>query len=1336
MINKFWGRKRATQVVSIGLMVCVSSTAVAYAEPPPHKPIETQSAHEEPQRVQESVQRSPGQDSVPVKDRASVLGKAWKSSKDRAWTTSGDVSGFHVLVADAASGYAWRTAATLSEPGFDADSWIGNACVTGSGTRAVVVYAPRTFTNKPELMARGAFTAVVDLISGDVTKLQLQVSLSYYNPGCGADESAVLTQGGGEDKGATRLVRVDAVTASLAEPIELKGQVTSAVPVKGGAIVAADGARLVKVTPNGRRESVAGTDAVPFRLTPDADGGVVFMDRPTKDTAKIRRIGSGDLRAPDVRTARPVTLGEGPLTGIGITRGAAGEIFLTGAVRQASGRLPESVHRLAGTPKDARVTTLGTAVVTKTAWADGKDSRIKADEASGARPAAIDLTVLDTGKKASFVVEPDAASSKDAAKGRMLSPALVAPAGGRRAEGGVGVAANSPTDPVDADRTCSVPRGDPRNQAMQPKPRQVEWAVDQAIMGTLNQHISRPANWKNLGMPAYQPQTLFPRPALVGGGRVPAQVMLGVTAQESNMWQASRHAVPGVTSNPLIGNFYGILYYDKVEANDWDIDWSKADCGYGVTQVTDHMRMAGREDGRPAAWPYDKQRAVALDYTANIAAGLQILSDKWNQTRSAGLIVNNGDWSKMENWFFALWAYNSGFYPDKGDGSPWGVGWANNPANPEWDAGRTPFMEFSYADAAHPENWPYQEKVLGFAGHPLEALESPGVLVSGFRAAWWTNADYRIDVKPDEDLFCTSANSCDPGKIGDGAKNEPGAGPCTRLDYMCWWHQPVTWKDCGAGECGYELVRFDSTYAEQADGIAYPPNCALQASDTTTSKGNAAPPGAMIIDDIPDGTPAIRPGCGRPWANAGSFTLTFSGSGSHYPSKVDTHQIGGGFGGHFYFSHTRKHNEALTSKLKVTGTWTLGQARNEWSRIAVHLPDHGAHTQQAKYEIDTGSGTFGRVRYINQHRLANNWVSLGVFQLNGVPRVRLSTPTDDGDGSADVAWDAVAFQTLPRKPQHIVAVLGDSYASGEGAGNYYAETDSDHGKDQWNACRRSKNAWGRKVVLPGTSSSLGALADTWSGTAELGFVACSGAKTSNVWDEEYDQHQQEHRIGQYHEHKQARSGVLDHNTTLVMLTLGGNDGDGFTDVLVKCAEIIPECTDDPDFLPTYKGVADEMIVNLRNTLEDIKVKAPYAQIVLMGYPELLSRTVKCTGSWYIDMQEVAAIAELVNYLNGKQKEMADALRNGGLANVEYANPVNAFVGHGGCDTPEWINKVVIGPIGDGDFHVGDPAAHACTPAWLGGGCISRESFHPNADGTTGYANVMRTRLDEIGYTGS
>ncbi|MFF1918356.1 hypothetical protein ACFVYE_43975, partial [Streptomyces sp. NPDC058239] len=111
-------------------------------------------------------------------------------------------------------------------------------------------------------------------------------------------------------------------------------------------------------------------------------------------------------------------------------------------------------------------------------------------------------------------------------------------------------------------------------------------------------------------------------------------------------------------------------------------------------------------------------------------------------------------------------------------------------------------------------------------------------------------------------------------------------------------------------------------------------------------------------------------------------------------------------------------------------------------------------------------------------------------------------------------------------------------------------------------------------------------------------------------------------------------------------------------------------------------IVDRMIPDLTAVLEDITKKAPNAQIVLMGYPELLSRSAKSSGSLWFDMTEVQALVELVNYADTEQK-------------------------------PE----VCLWGVGDGV-------------------CISRESFHPKSAGATGYADVMRKRLDEIGHTGS
>jgi hypothetical protein len=160
-----------------------------------------------------------------------VLPTGWRGSADRAVTAAGDATGLHVLVADESAGYAWRAVATLSEQNLSSDQWIGQACLTTSARRAVVVYAPRTFTNDPVLALRGAFAAVVDLDSGRVRKLPVRTSLAYFNPGCGAGESAMLTQEGDEHRPGTRLIRLDAATGRLATPVVVPIQVSSTVPV-------------------------------------------------------------------------------------------------------------------------------------------------------------------------------------------------------------------------------------------------------------------------------------------------------------------------------------------------------------------------------------------------------------------------------------------------------------------------------------------------------------------------------------------------------------------------------------------------------------------------------------------------------------------------------------------------------------------------------------------------------------------------------------------------------------------------------------------------------------------------------------------------------------------------------------------------------------------------------------------------------------------------------------------------------------------------------------------------------------------------------------------------
>ncbi|MEV0589344.1 hypothetical protein [Nonomuraea sp. NPDC050310] len=1289
-------RAALTAVLSVSALLSAPIPARATPTPPPG------------QELTVPATQAAAPESVAPAERAGLLGGDWEKSSDRAVTTAGDATGFHVLVADAKDGYRWRTAASLSEPGFDTDLWIGNVCVTASGERAVVVYAPRTFPNKAELADRGGFTAIVDLDGGRVRKLKVQTSLAYFNPGCGPSESAVLTQGGGEDLAATRLLELDTVKGKVKPPIEVPGQLTSAVPAKDG-IVAADSGALVRVRPDGTRTLLARARGVPYRLAPDADGGVVYAQVEDKATASVRRV--------DLAGGNAVTLlATGAVTGLSVRSARGGRVYVTGA-KSTQARAAAPSVALAGVPDDVDVSLSGGVAVTSVLRERTKDPRVAPADPDAAQRVNITATSLATNKPFTLSVTPVAG----AGGGAEPSPAL-----GRAAP----AAAGDPHSPADGDpRYCSVARNDPRNQTMQPKPRQVEWAVDQAVYGRLT--VPRPANWKNLGMPAYTPQGLFPPRTLDGGGRVPAQVLLGVATQESNTWQAARFAIPGVTANPLIGNYFGVDYYNDDEGDDWTINWADADCGYGIMQVTDGMRLAGKERPGETALPLDQQRAIALDFAANIAKGMQMLQDKWNETRRAGLRLNNGSADRIENWFFAAWAYNSGFHPNLGNGKPWGVGWLNNPINPRYPADRTPFMEESYADAAHPQDWPYPEKVMGFAGHPIELIETPGKLVHNFVPAWWLTASDRYLVQPPTTLFCDASNDCVPGASyppnAPEVIGEP-AGPCGhknsagQYDLQCWYHSPATWKADCQNDCGREFIRFDPGYAYQEDGANYPPNCGLA----------GLPSGALIVDNVAKAVPSVRPGCSPAYTEAGSFRLTFRpDAAGTYPGKIDVHQIGSGFAGQFWMSNTIPGTDSARS---AVGTWTLNQSAG-WARVFVHLPVVGARTQQARYEIDVdGSRTYNKRRYLPQRLGRNGWVSLGVYNFNGtVPSVRLSNVTQDGKGTVRVGWDAIAVQKLNAKPRHIVAALGDSYSSGEGAGNYFAESDADHGTPDWNACRRSNGAYPRKVVLPGDTENLGTLVDRFDPNHELGFVACSGAQTWNVTGDlvpESWQHPDRYKRGegQFHEIGQMRSGVLDENTTLVTLTLGGNDEGAFTNALSNCIIPLVECTGD-SFLPTYKAIIDRTAAKVKEVIRDIHApdKAPNAKIVLLGYPKLIAADgCSVAGTALITDGEAAALSELARYMEGKQAELATQLQTDEGIEVYAASPIGYFGGHEACADVAWINPIMITPNGEGDFHPGDaPASCIFNPLDVSDPvCLSRESFHPNDSGTSAYADTL------------
>lgn len=869
----------------------------------------------------------------------------------------------------------------------------------------------------------------------------------------------MLTQAADQETGKTRLLSLDAAAGKITSEVTVAGQATSAVPGKDG-IIAAVGNQLSRVLPDGRSELLTKTSGPAFHLHPDADGGMVFLERHDEQVS-VKRVAS----------AKVTELASGALGTVGLTAGTEGRLYLTGAPK-GKPVLPKTVQRLNAEP-GSTVSSHGRLVV-DTAVSAGLRTHVSkpltpyADGESA--PYRIEAHTASSQKKLAFTVPAAPGSGTE-----QPSPALAAVAGAEKvkpSEAGL-AAAGSGSTPYDPERTCSIPRNDAAQQALQPTPNQVEWAADMAIRGELGSSWVPTSGYRSqAGLGALSPPSqTFPLPALKGapaGSRIPAQVLLGVLAQESNLSQASYHAMPGQTGNPLVGNFYGTNVYPGTPGYDpdkiWSVNWEKADCGYGIGQQTDGMSVPGRrQDGKPDALPAGQQRAIALDYAYNIAIAAKTLSDKWNELHTPGQTIklNNDDPKAVENWFAAVWNYNLGF--NTGDFlGRWGLGWLNNPANPKYPADRNAFLDNNhYADAAKPQNWPYPEKVMGWAAYPIDtgraysdAGEQNNSNTHGYSAAWWGDiASRTAAIKPPLSTFCNSSNNCTPGTPTVCTNEE-----CYK---QFWFHSDATWKDCVAA-CGHEALTYKTLRAELGRGNSGKPNCAT----------SGLPAGALIVDDVDASVSTLRSDCAKPWTNSGSLSLDFaptSGASVTYEGKEDLHQVGGGLGSHFWFTHTRA-SASRIDQMRITGTWTLNTPLDQWARVLVHLPDSGAETHQARYRVDLGDGTAPRDRYINQNYRSNRWVSLGTYRFKGTPKVSLDNQTADGTADQDIAWDAIAFQPLAAKPQHMVAVLGDSYTSGEGAGAYSPESDANHGKPNWDACRRSNDAWARKLTLPGQSA--------------------------------------------------------------------------------------------------------------------------------------------------------------------------------------------------------------------------------------------------------------------------
>ncbi|MFI9291234.1 hypothetical protein [Streptomyces gardneri] len=167
--------------------------------------------------------------------------------------------------------------------------------------------------------------------------------------------------------------------------------------------------------------------------------------------------------------------------------------------------------------------------------------------------------------------------------------------------------------------------------------------------------------------------------------------------------------------------------------------------------------------------------------------------------------------------------------------------------------------------------------------------------------------------------------------------------------------------------------------------------------------------------------------------------------------------------------------------------------------------------------------------------------------------------------------------------------------------------------------------------------------------------------------------------GNFHEVPQIDSGALSHDTTHVMLTLGGNYLK-FDEKIRACVMGMGGCPEEGAMRKEIDAFAEK---SLKPTLEKIHKEAPYAGITLLGYPRLFSDAATCAA--VVSAEGRALLNRSADYLEVKQREAAESMS---ASNVRFKSPQTAFDGKRVCDATEGINGLVSGPVGGGDFHQG------------------------------------------------
>ncbi|WP_432742347.1 SGNH/GDSL hydrolase family protein [Streptomyces sp. JH002] len=204
--------------------------------------------------------------------------------------------------------------------------------------------------------------------------------------------------------------------------------------------------------------------------------------------------------------------------------------------------------------------------------------------------------------------------------------------------------------------------------------------------------------------------------------------------------------------------------------------------------------------------------------------------------------------------------------------------------------------------------------------------------------------------------------------------------------------------------------------------------------------------------------------------------------------------------------------------------------------------------------------------------------------------------------------------------------LGDSYSSGNGAGNYI---------DSSGDCHRSNNAYPARWAAANAPSS-------------FTFAACSGAVTTDVINNQL--------------------GALNASTGLVSITIGGNDA-GFADAMTTCVTSSDStCLNRLATATNY--INTTLLARLDAVYSQIKARAPNARVVVLGYP----RMYLASNPWYclgLSNTKRAAINTTADTLNSVISSRATA------HGFRFGDVRPTFNNHELCSGNDWLHSLTL-----------------------------------------------------------